>query len=196
MKNIISIVGSVLGWTAIVCVFACVGFFTDNPGVMVPLYGVIMILVLGLFWFLVSKQKNKSQEQIKTSPYIPAVICGVLSVFTFIFPHMAISFFRPGEFSAFPIYLTTIFIVAVGIGGVWLINMMGVKNKLFAILGFLVLIILAFIPALLVAPIDSSYGTLGVIYFTMAIEAIIAWSAVTYAIKHYGAYFLKKLTPA
>ena len=192
MKNIVSIVGSVLGWTAMVCVFACIGFFTDNPGFMVPLYGVIMILVLGLFWFLVSRQKNKSYDQLKTSPNIPAFICGILSVFTFIFPHLAISFFRPGEFSSFPIYLVTIFSVAIGFGGVYAINVLGAKNKLFAIIGFLVLVLLSFLPALLVAPIDSSYGTLGVIYFTMAIEAIIAWTAVTYVLKHYGAFIIKK----
>ena len=189
MKNIMSFVGSILGWTAIVCVFACIGFFTDSPGLMVPLYGIFMILLLSLFWFLVSRQKSKSYDQIKTSPHVPAFVSGFMGGISFFFPYLAMSFFRPGVFSAFPIYLITVLLIIIGFGGVWLINVLGTKNKLFVALGFLLLIILSLMPALLVAPKDSSYGTLGVVYFIMAMEAVIVWTAISYIIKNFGKYF-------
>ena len=185
MKNIFSIVGSVLGWIAIVGVFACVGLFTDNPGLMVPLYGVLTILVLVIFVLIARRQKSKAYDELKTPAWVPGLYCGLLSVFSITFPHLSISFLRPSEFNSFSIYFVTILTIAVGFGGVWMINVMALKNKIFAVVGFLVLILLSLVPALLVAPIDPSYGTLGVIYFTMTFEAVIVWNAITLWNKHF-----------
>ena len=184
MKNMLSLIGSILGWTTIVVVFACIGFFTDNPGFMVPLYGIITIIVLTAFLFMAKRQKNRTYEQLTTPVWLPICYCIVLTALSITFPSLAISFFRPGEFHSAIIYLVTVLAITVGFGGVWMINVMGLKNKIFSIVGFLILVLLALIPALLIAPFDPSYGTLGVIYFTMALEAIIVWTAINFIHKN------------
>jgi len=50
---------------------------------------------------------------------------------------------------------------------------------LFLVLGYLVLFACAIVPALVVSKIDASFGTLGVVYFTLMLQAIIVWSGFT-----------------
>jgi hypothetical protein len=173
-----------LGLLALTAVIASIGLAAENPKVMVPLYAIIFLAIIGGMLFFLSKHKRQSFESLKTPAYVPGIYCGILLVFSFTFPHISIGNFRPDFIGVGTIYLFTLLLICLGFLGVWLINTKAIKNKVFAVIGFAVLVITAAIPALAASTIDATYGTLGVIYFTFSVWAAIVWSAFTLIHKH------------
>jgi len=175
MKKILSMIARALGWIAMLAVIASVGFAAENPKVMVPTYALLFIAAVGGMLFYLSKNKRQSYEAMKTPAYIAPLSGAVLLVLGVIFPVFSITSFRPGIFGTGAILMFTFLLFGLGYLGVWLINCLGIKNKTFSMIGFVVLVIMALIPAISVSQIDPSFGTIGVIYFTLAVTAVIEW---------------------
>lgn len=176
MKKILSIIAKSLAWIALIMSFAALGFSTDNPGLMVPVYAGIFIVILGFILFRVSKHKRHSFDDIKTPVAVKYVLMPVLVIASLILPAFFIMRYRPGLLTFTPIFIFTLIMLALGIFGVWLINCYSKNNKMFAYVGYVVLVITSAIPAFAIAGLDSSYGMLGLLYYVTIIEAIVAWS--------------------
>jgi hypothetical protein len=177
MGNIFTIVKNILAFTVLTAVIASIGLFTDNPNVMVPAYGVgFLVILAGMYIYLFTKKKN-TFEQIKPSKSLNIATGALLLIGSLVFPALAISALR-GAWLINPmlIVMTTIVLLAFGFLGVILINVLGIKNKIIAGIGYLVLVLISTAPAILVTRIDASFEALGVVYSVLFVEAIIAWT--------------------
>jgi len=177
MKNILSMLGQLVAWSILVVAVACLGLATDNPELMVPLYGGGFVVVLAVLLFFLSRKKRNTFEDLEVPKYVPILGGVILTLAAIFFPAFSIFTFR-GEIASFTFLLSlTFLLLGLGFIGVCLINTLGLKKIIFKILGLLILVFTATIPAWLIAPIDSSMGTLGVMYFTTFIMAVLAWFA-------------------
>ena len=184
-KKLFSKIAQAFGWLALTGVIASVGFLSDNPEVMVPTYALLFILAVGGILFYLTKNKRHSYEDIQTPAYVAPLSGAILLLVSFVFPAFSLASFRPGVFGTGMIVLFTFLLLGLGILGVWMFNVLGLKNKLFSIIGFLVILLMAVLPALASAPIDSTYGTLGVIYFTFGVQVMIVWSGFTLLYRYF-----------
>ena len=176
MNKILSVIGKILAWVVLTLAFSAIGLGTDNPSVMVPAYAIAFVIILGAILFYVSKHKRHSFDDIKTPKIIPFIAGAILILVSLGFPAFSLAKFRPGLIPQFSVIIFTVILLGLGFIGVWLINCLSMKNKLFSIIGYLILVLAAAFPALAIAAMDTSYGTLGVMYFTAMLEAIIIWS--------------------
>ena len=175
MKKTLSIIAQALGWIALLAVVMSIGFAAENPKVMIPTYGLLFMVAVGGMLFYLSRHRRHSYDAMKTPAYV-APLCGaILLILGVIFPVFSITSFRPNVIGTGTILAFTLTLFGLGYLGVWLINCLGIKNKIFSVVGFVVLVTMALIPALAISRIDSSFGTLGVIYFTLAVTAVIEW---------------------
>jgi len=181
MKTILSIVSKTISWILFIGVFASIGFATENPSLMVPAYGVAIIVILGTIVFFLNKKKRQlSETSTKISTFIPMIGGILLLVLSFIFPAKVLSgFLNHFNITSGTIILFTFLLLGIGFLGVWMINVLSLKNKLLAWLGYFLIILAAAIPALVVSPYDSASGTLGVLYFVVIVEAILFWAGFT-----------------
>ncbi len=105
MKQILLIVGKSLGWLIFLSAFAAIGLGTDNPGLMVPLYALAMLVIIGSIYLYSAKHKRHSFEDIKTPVYIPYMLGIGLSVISLILPAFLMIKYRPGLVSFGPFCL-------------------------------------------------------------------------------------------
>ena len=178
MKKILSDIGKIIAWIIFIGVFASIGLATENPSVMVPVYGIAIIVILGTILFFLVRKKRQSFEATatKTPVFIPMTGGILLLLFSFVFPAYAISRFLPIFVTVGSSILFTLLLIALGFLGVWLINVLSQKIKALAWLGYILIIVAAAVPALAIASIDASAETLGVLYFVVMVEAILVWA--------------------
>ena len=184
-KDLLSKVAQGFGWVTLTAVIASVGFLSDNPGVMVPAFALFFIIAVGGMLFYLTKRKRHSYDSLKTPAWVPGFYCGFVSVLSLSFPFISINGFRPGLINIGILYVFTFIIMGLGFLGVWMINSLGLKNKLFSMVGFLVLVFMALIPAFALPSDMADFGTLGVFYFTLGIQAALVWSAYALINKYY-----------
>ena len=175
--EIIRKISQAIIWIAFMALFASIGFASEIPGLMVPLLALVFIAIVGGILLNLSRNKRHSYDKLSNTIYLHLVGGAVLLIFSLVFPLLSFSNILPnGLIPNGMTFVFTIVLSLLGFLGVYLINVVGNNKRLFAILGFLLIVVVASIPALIIAPIDSSFGTLGGIYFTMLIQAILVWS--------------------
>ena len=175
MKQIISTIGQSLAWLIFIGAFACIGLATENPALMVPLYGLSIIVILGLILFSLTRKKRQSFEGLQTSNYFSMITGALLLILALFFPTFAITSFLHHLVGKGTIFLFTLLTISIGFASVWLINVLSQKIKIMALVGYLVLIFAIALPALSIATIDASSGTLGVLYSITMITALAFW---------------------
>jgi len=175
MHDIAGLIKNILIWGMMTVVFACIGFFTENPAVMVPLYGVIFLCFIGIVFYSVSRKRVKTLEDKETHQYVFIGIAVVGLLLSILSPAFLLSIFRPDLFNNGTVIAFTIVLLVLGFIGVYLINVLGLKNFIFSIAGFVLLIVTSLLPAIMVTGIDPSFGTMGVLYFVTLLDAVIAW---------------------
>ena len=188
LMEILKKVGQAVIWIAFLVAFASIGFASEIPGIMVPLLALIFIGVVVGIVFNLSRNKRHSYEKLGNPVIINLIGGGVILLFSLVFPLIGFTNLRPDLIPKAMIFVFTIILTLVGFASVYLINVMGIKKKIYTLLGFILLTITASIPALIIARIDSTFGTLGTVYFIMLLQAILVWSGFF--------MFYKKFRPA
>jgi len=191
MQDIFGLIKTVLVWAILTFLFACIGFFTDNPAVMVPLYGVLFLIALGIMYFFVSRKKVKTLEDRETPTYV-FIIVGVIGLLlSLLAPAFLMNVFRPDLFGYGIIIGFTILLLVLGFVSVYIINVLANKflqlpKKQNAVLagaaclggGYLLLMLTSLLPAIAISGVDASFGTIGLVYFITLLDAVIAWETV------------------
>jgi len=216
MLDIFGLIKNILLWGLLTIVFACIGFFTDNPTLMVPVYGAIFLCFIGIVFYTVSRNRVKTLEDKETHQFVFIAIAVIGLLLSILSPAYMISVFRPGLFYTYTtithsnssepvttfdmenteeippmkqatepemevntgtlkIIVFTIFMLALGFASVYLINVLSLKNLIFTMAGFVLLVVTLLLPAIMVTGIDPSFGTMGVIYFITLVDAVFAW---------------------
>ena len=179
MKLTFSTIGQVLAWIIFIGAFSCIGLATESPKVMVPLYGIGIILILGIILLTLMRKKRQSFEDVKTSKYVPMISGIMLLILSLFFPTITITGFLHNLVGKGVIFLFTILMMGLGMGSVWLINVLSQKIKIMTLVGYLLLIFVAALPAISIASVDASSGTLGVLYFITMLTALAVWAGFT-----------------
>lgn len=171
MKTIVT----VLGWIVLLAAFASIGFTTDDPGFGIPFYLVFFIVVF-LLVFLYVKSHQKHQKTNIKSLILLHKITGIILLLVAVFSPTII--FKSANFPAMTyviISLITLVLMGVGTLAVTMINSEKENKLVPRILGYLLLIAISVVPAIVMMSYDSSYNALGMAYYAAVSVAVLSW---------------------
>lgn len=172
MKKIIRIIKEIIMWILIIGAFAAIGFTTDTPTESSLIWAGIAVLIFGV-GFLIAKHTKRKTGTTKAHLVFRRVIGVILLLIGLILPALILANF-PTNIRIL-IILFAIVLVALGALAVYLIN----KSTVLAILGYLILIIASFLPALAMSTYDMTYNALGTTYYLTIALACFAWAGIS-----------------
>lgn len=172
MNSIFKIIKEVLLWLIILSAFAAIGLSTETPVQSAILWAIIGIVIFGA-GFLILKFHKRRRGTTHTHLIFKKIIGALLTIFGLILPIFVFSTFP--QTTKLLIIAFDIVLVALGILAVKLIN----KNISTAILGYIILFILALLPALAMSTYDMSYNALGNTYYLTIALACFSWSGIS-----------------
>lgn len=79
------------------------------------------------------------------------------------------------------ITLVAIFVVVAGLVAYYLINIK--QSAGFKVLGYVMIVVIAFVPAMLMMPFDNGSNALGTAYLTLVAVSVLAWAGFSLALK-------------
>jgi cytochrome bd-type quinol oxidase subunit 2 len=175
LSKIVKSAVNILGWIILMAAFASLGFSSDDPAVGVPVFLAFFILVFALTYLYI---KNHQRHQAKDNKYlnkikkVAGMILLLLALFTpyFVFRSANLPFI-----SYLIVILIDAILIALGAFAITLINSEKAKNFVTKLLGYVILIIISAIPAILMISYDSSYNALGMAYYTAVLIAVFSW---------------------
>lgn len=176
MKKIVSIIG----WIVLLLAFAALGLSSDDPTFGFFFYLVFFTIVFGLV-FLYTKKHQRRKE---TNPKILALIhriAGVVLLLAALFsPVIALRKIQLPFAQNLLILAVTTVLMALGVFAISLIN----NSKVKKILGLILLIVLAMIPAFFATNylsnfFPNAYNALGTAYWAIVAVAIFSWWGFT-----------------
>jgi len=172
MKKIFKIIREFIMWIFIIGAFAAIGFTTDTPAQSSLIWAGIAVLIFGV-GFLIAKHTKRRTGTTKAQLVIKKIIGFILLVFGLVLPALLLSNF-PTNIRLL-IVLFAVVLVALGCLAVYLIN----KSKGWAVLGYLILIIASFLPALAMSTYDMTYNALGTVYYLTIALACFSWAGIS-----------------
>lgn len=180
MKKTLGIIAKIFGWVALFVALGSLGFATDNPKVGVPAYFVFFLLVFGAVYLYIMHHKKSEETSPEKVQLIYKTIGALLVIIAVITPDFL---FRSAGFT-FQLYLlvagVSAILIILGAFTVKLINSgLNKSNIGLTILGYLLIIILSAIPAIIMVNYDSSYNALGMAYWSAISIAILAWWGIS-----------------
>jgi hypothetical protein len=183
MKKILSTTLRIIWWLLLIAVFGSIGLGTDNPKLMVPLYALFLLILLLLFLYLNIKRRKQSimivalesDTKAKSKNFVNFLIGSLCLIASLFFPMFIFKYYRDGLLNLSVIFGFSILLLILGTIGVYIIKVLSQKNRYFQYFGYALIIITCIIPALAISTIDASFGTLGVVYFTIVFISALAW---------------------
>lgn len=172
MKKIFNIIKEVIMWVLIVGAFAAIGFTTETPAESSLIWAGIAVLIFGL-GFIIAKHAKRRTGTTKAQLILRKIIGSILLIFGLILPALILANFPLGIRGL--ILLFAIVLVALGGLAVHLIN----KSKALSFLGYFILVILSFLPALAMSLYDMTYNALGTTYYLTIALASFSWAGIS-----------------
>ncbi len=176
MNQILSRALKVFGGLVLLSAFASIGFASDNPRVMVPVFFLFFLAVFVLvFLYNIHRQKKKTVNP----AYIIAikkVLGSVLVLASLLTPYF---FFRGAGFSAsifIVLAVITLILIALTIVAIRLIDR---NNILHSAAGYILLIIICSMPAIIMMQHDRTYHALGGAYYAALVICVLAWTGIS-----------------
>ncbi|MBW6516569.1 MAG: hypothetical protein K0B81_08175 [Candidatus Cloacimonetes bacterium] len=175
MKKILGNVIKVLGWLVLLIAFASIGFATDNPQLMVPLYFLIFLVIFALLLLYNMKRQRKSTEKPKFLGIFRKIFGAILIIIGVLMPYF---FFRGIGFAAgMYVILTILTIILIGLA-IIAIRLIDQLSILKTIGGYVLLVIVCAMPAILMMQYDKSYNALGSAYYAALIICVLTWTGI------------------
>ena len=179
MKDILTKAVKIFGWLVLLAAFSALGFITDNPSQMVPLYFLFFLVVFTLVFLYNLKKKRKRGN--KTHQALVKKILGVFLVVVAVLTPYYI--FRQVGFT-FTIYaMITIVAIALIILGALSVVLIKRPKLIEKILGYIALLVICSVPALMMIQYDRSYNALGTAYYGALIVATLSWWGIDIFLK-------------
>jgi hypothetical protein len=176
MKNVFGIIKEILMWIVIIFAFSALGLGSDNPVRSVLIWAGLAVIIFAV-GFVIAKKSHRRTGTTRAHIIIRRIFGIILILFGCILPDLVL-----GK-ANFPfgiqvlIFVFALLLIALGALAVSLINkyLSGEKGVIFSALGYILLIIGAFLPALAMASYDSSYGALATAYYLLIALSIFSW---------------------
>ena len=186
MKNVLTMGSKILGWVVLLFVFSSIGFLTDDPSTMVPIYLIFFTLLFaGILGYHIYRFKNARQiidvrinrqekkTHVSTTVSIFELIIGaVLLLAAFITPSYV---FKEVGFTAgihILLVVSSMMLVALAVVAIMLINK---QKPHFIAIGYGMLVILCSFPAIIMMQHDKSYHALGTAYYVAFVITVLSW---------------------
>ncbi len=181
MKDTLFIVGKIIGLLIFILAFSLMGVVSGRP-IMILAYAGFFVVVMGIIFLFVRKNQRHFEIISQRNQTISKVIGMVMLLVAIAIPALAISNMQLFELNLEKISVGIIaIIVAITIAlmagvilGVYLINKKG-STKVNKILGYVIIILLSAVPALLVIPHDKTTTGIGSVYYVAVLVAVLTW---------------------
>ena len=176
MNNTLKAILKYFGWFVLLAAFASIGFATDNPALMVPLYFLFFVIVFGLVLLYNMRRHKRETVTPAYMKHVRKVLGFVLllaSIFTPFFLFRGIGF-TAGIYILLSVII--ILLIALVMFAVRMINKEGFLNNL---IGYVILIVVCSMPALIMMQHDRTYHALGLAYYSALIISVLAWSGIS-----------------
>jgi hypothetical protein len=176
LKDILKKIIQVIGWIVLLGAFASIGFGTENPQLMVPLYFLIFLVLFAVLFIIVRRRKRVVDTRPDKSPLLTKILGAILLLAGILMPYF---FFRGIGFSTgmyIILTLVTLILIAIAFIAIRLIN----KNSFVpGLIGYVILILVCCMPAILMMQHDKSYHALGLAYYAAVIVSILSWTGIS-----------------
>lgn len=180
MKKIISIIG----WIILLLAFASLGLSSDDPTFGFFFYLAFFTATFALVYLYIKKHHRKTeidQKKIKLAYKASGIILLLISLFS---PIIALKKIGLPILPNILIFLATVILIGLGALAISLIN--GIKHE--KILGYVLLIFIAAIPAVfaitfLSAYFPNAYNALGTSYWAIVSVSVFAWWGFSFYFK-------------
>lgn len=179
LKEIFNKIIKVVGWIALFAALSSFGFASENPSIAIPLYAVFFIIVFGLVYLFVKKNQKRHEMDVNVKKTMHKVLGICLLLISLMVPTLI---FRSANFPLFSYIIITVIaaiLIVLSILAITIINNSKGNNIGLLLLGYLLLIVIASIPALGIIQYDSSYNALGTAYYSAILISIFAWWGIS-----------------
>ncbi|MFO7660553.1 MAG: hypothetical protein R6V77_06540 [Candidatus Cloacimonadaceae bacterium] len=181
MKDTLFVVGKIIGLLIFILAFSLLGIVSGRP-IMILAYAGFFVVVMGIIFLFVRKNQRHFEIISQRSHTVSKIIGIVMLLAAIAIPALAISSMQLFElnlekmgFGVIAIIIAiTIALMAGVIFGVYLINKKG-STKINKVIGYLIIIILSAVPALLVIPHDKTTTGIGSVYYVAVLVAVLSW---------------------
>ncbi|MCD6182444.1 MAG: hypothetical protein J7K89_08700 [Candidatus Cloacimonetes bacterium] len=180
MKKKIKAVVNVISWLVVWFAFGSLGFASENPRFGVPFFLIVFLAAfIGCYLYLRFHQRREEPNR-KLIAMMYRAFGVVLCLMVFIVPlrmlptiigeSIVLSFFN-----GLLIVVGLAVLLAIAILAINIINNAKGKNFLPTLLGYIILIAVSSVPALVVSKYSGTYDALGRTYWMTLTIAILAW---------------------
>ena len=174
MKKIFSIIKEILMWIVIIMAFSALGLGSDNPSRSVLIWAIVAVIIFSI-GFVIAKHSHRRTATTQTQILFKRIFGVILIVFGCILPDFVLSKANFAFTIQALIFVFALLLIVLGAFAVFLIK----KGAFLAFIGYILLIIGAFLPALAMASYDISYNALGTVYYLLIALALFSWLGIS-----------------
>jgi hypothetical protein len=176
MKELFSKIVKVLGWLILLAAFASIGFASDKPGLMVPLFFVFFVVVFTLvLLFNIRRQKQKEVNPVVVDT-IKKAFGLILLLLSILMPYF---FFKDAGFSSMIFILLSVIVIALVVLTIIAVRLINSKSLVQSLAGYVLLIIVCSVPAIVMIQHDRTYHALGGAYYAALVISVLAWTGIS-----------------
>ncbi|MDY6915312.1 MAG: hypothetical protein SVM86_03215 [Candidatus Cloacimonadota bacterium] len=182
MKKFFKLLVNIIAWILLFAAFASMGFSSDDPAIGIPVFGIFFILVFFFVYLYIRKHQRRSEPNYKTVTLIHRILGIALIIIGLLSP---LAILNKADFPASTQLLLigiAAVLMALGVLAVVIINNSIGKKGFVKFLGYLILIVISAIPALLISTnskvievFSNLYSALGMAYWAAIALAIFGW---------------------
>lgn len=181
MKDKLFVIGKFIGLVIFILAFSLMGLASGKP-IMVLAYAGFFIIVMAIIFMFVKKSQRHFEIISEQNPKLRKILGIAMLLVAIILPVLAIMNMQLFELGVSTIgfgilaitLVATIVLIAGGVLAVSLINNIANSN-LKKILGYILLVVLSSVPALLVIPNDRTTTGIGSVYYLAVMVAVLSW---------------------
>ena len=181
MQDKLFILGKIISLIIFILAFSLMGLASGKPIMVLAYAGFFAVVVFVIFLF-VKKSQRHFEIISQQSPIMRKILGIVLLPIAILLPVLSVSSFQLFELTmekiSIGIYalivLITLVLIGAGIFAVSLINRTS-GNKVMKILGYLILVVISAVPALMVMPYDKTTVGIGSVYYVAILVAVLGW---------------------
>ncbi len=179
MKKILNTAVNVIGWLVLLFALSSIGFATSNPTSGVPLYMLFFLVVFAGVYFYISKHKHSQENVTSKKTIFSRILGGIILIVAVLMPWFVFAKINLSSSSYIIITLITIAMIFLTFLAVKMINK-GKKKDILLLLGYLIIIAIAAIPALaainyFLQYFNRPYDALGTAYWCTVAIAVLTW---------------------
>lgn len=181
MKDKLFILGKIIGVLIFILAFSLLGIASGRPA-MILAYAGFFVVIMGIIFLFVRKNQRHFEITSQRSRTAGKIIGIIMLLVAIALPAIVVSNMKLFELNVEQIgagilALVTVLalaLIAGGIFSVYLINKKG-SATLHKIIGYVIIIVISAVPALLVIPHDKTTTGIGSVYYVALLVAVLSW---------------------